>query len=96
MSIMPYGRDDLMAVAAVRYCIGRASYTVAECREWLCAAWTSLSNGARDTIQRSVEEAFKRDDSERNEGYAAHLPLGWDCDREEWEKVRKLWRGEGK
>lgn len=31
----PWGRSDLMATAAVRYCLGRCSYIVGDCVDWL-------------------------------------------------------------
>ena len=36
---MKYGRADLMAIAAVRYCLGRMSYIVGDCADWLIAEW---------------------------------------------------------
>lgn len=89
---MSYGRGDLMAVAAVRYCLGRMSYIVGDCADWLVSVWPTLEEGARNCIQRDVEEAFVRDDEARERG-DEYKPLGMDCDRAEWERVRKLWRG---
>lgn len=93
MSNKHYGRGDLMAVAAVRYCLGRSSYIVGDCVDWLIEQWPSIEEGARGTIRRDIEEAFARDDNDRAEG-REHKALGWDCDRREWEKVRKLWSEE--
>jgi hypothetical protein len=52
------------------------------CADWLEENWPLFSQKAVDLIQRHVEEAFEM-------GGAA---LGADCDRLEWERVRKLWR----
>lgn len=87
-----WGRGDLMAIAAVRYCLGRKSYIVGDCASWLIAAWPHISESARKTIQRDVEEEFDRDDEARGRN-AEYKPLGADCDRAGWERVRALWLG---
>ena len=88
---MTYGRNDMMAVAAVRYCLGRSSYIVGDCCEWLPQAWPTLSESARNIIKRDIEEAFKADDESRADKYNQYHRLGMDMDRAEWEKVRGLW-----
>ena len=85
-----YGRDDLMAVAAFRYCCGRKTYIVSDCADWLIEQWPNIAERARNIIQRDLDEAFKRDDEYRAEGQD-YKPLGHDCDRAQWEKVRRLW-----
>ena len=88
-----WGCGGLMAVSAVRYCLGRRTYIVSDCKEWLCEIWDKLPEKAKAIIQRDVEEAFQRDDEARESG-KGHLELGHDCDRRSWEQVRKLWRNE--
>ena len=85
-----FGRDDLMALAAVRYCLGRSSYIVGDCVDWMIAQWPNLSDSIKRTIARDVDEAFARDDEARSKG-REHKPLGWDCDRREWERAQRLW-----
>lgn len=85
-----YGRDELMVVAAVRYCIGRTSYIVSDCCDWLIKIWMDLLPNTRAVIQRDIDEAFEKDNSARAEK-RNYRPLGWDCYRKEWERVRKLW-----
>jgi hypothetical protein len=86
----PWGRDDLMALAAVRYCLGRCSYIVSDCCDWLCASWPQIKLGTQQAIRRDVEAAFKRDDAARQAGQE-HPALGMDMDRAQWERVRALW-----
>lgn len=74
-----FGRGDLMAVASVRYCLGRSTYIVSDCVEWLLRNWHHIEPNTKFVINRDVEEAFLRND------------VGMDCDRREWEKVRALW-----
>lgn len=93
MSDIPksFGRSDLMAIAAVRYCLGRMSYIVGDCCDWLVWQWSNIEESARNTIQRDVEEAFERDNEARERGEECK-PLGMDCDRAAWERVRRLWQ----
>ena len=84
--------DNLMAVSAVRYCIGRRTYIVGMCADWLISVWPRMDKRTRALIQDDLEWEFKRDDEARKEtGFPPILPLGDDCDRAEWERVRKLW-----
>lgn len=87
---MKYGRGDLMAVAAFRYCCGRRSYIVADCADWIVDVWYELEPNARAVIQRDLEEEFRRDDDARVRG-EEFKPLGMDCDRAAWWRVRELW-----
>lgn len=80
----PYGRDDMMVIAAVRYCLGRQTYIVSDCADWLIANWERFAPGTRKLIQRD------EDDRLFSIGYH-YRPLGMDCDGAEWERVRNLW-----
>ena len=86
----PFGRDDLMAIAAVRYCLGRQSYIVGDCVDWLIRWWPHLAEGCRKVIARDVNEAFAKDDEARECG-DTYRPLGMDMDRQQWERARALW-----
>ena len=85
-----FGRGDLMAIAAVRYCLGRSSYIVGDCSDWLKDQWDNITPQMQNVIKRDIEEAIKADDEDRESG-SVYKRLGMDMDRREWEKVRKLW-----
>lgn len=85
-SIGVWGRSDLMAIAAVRYCMGRSSYIVGDCADWLVATWTKLEPSARAVIKRDLAEEIQRDDEAWERG-DAHHPLGMRCDRAQWDLV---------
>ena len=95
MTQQPWGRSDLMALAAVRYCLGRMSYIVGDCCDWLRAVWPDIQPSTRTTIARDIEEAIKRDDESRAEPGREHHPLGMEMDRSQWLAVRALWAPEG-
>lgn len=83
---LSFGRGDLMAVAAVRYCLGRMSYIVGDCADWLCEQWPNIEPKMRAVIERDIREAVERDDASRC--FARdHHPLGMDMDREQWLRV---------
>jgi hypothetical protein len=94
MTSNPWGRGDVMALAAVRYCLGRQTYIVSDCYDWLLQVCPDLSPDIRIFIKCDVEEYFKRDNAARKRGKDYYLPLGHDMDRKAWEKVRELWRTE--
>jgi hypothetical protein len=81
-----HGRSGLMVTAAVRYCIGRRSYIVSDCADWILANWGDWPENVKTIIQRDIEQEFDRDVQNPN-----WKPIGDDCDKREWEKVRALW-----
>ena len=93
---MSHQFDGIMATCAVNYCIGRRTYITSTCADWLIAIWGQLPASAQAIIKRDVERAFAKDDAIRasvgNDAMDYQLPLGADCDREQWERVRKLWQ----
>ena len=87
-----WGFDALMASAAFRYCLGRRTYIVGSCVEWIISNWEKFPENVKNLIERELEEAFGEDDKERlHNADATWLPLGHDCDRKDWERVRALW-----
>ena len=65
------------------------TYAVAYFCELLRREWPNLPVHTQNKIIAELEEEFRRDDKIRpNDQYA---PLGMDCDRKQWEKVRALW-----
>ena len=86
-----WGSDGLMALAAFRYCLGRMTYIVGDCERWVFANWEHFPESVRKLIQRDLEEEFARDDEARERG-EAYKPLGHDCDRAAWIRVRSLWK----
>lgn len=95
-SWMSYFDTEDLVKSSADYYLGRTSANVEFfCRD-LCRAWTLLPEHVQRYIRMIVEEAFSRDDRLRSSGRAEHLPLGHDCDRRSWERVRALWSESGK
>lgn len=84
-----YGRDGLMIIAAVRYCIGRRTYIVSDCADWIVSNWAEWPDSVKSIIKRDIEDEFRRD-AENPEWNV----LGDDCDSAQWMKVRRLWRSD--
>ena len=95
VSPQAWGHGQFVVIAAFRYCLGRQTYIVGECTDWLVQIWPHLIESAREIIRRDVEEAFERDDLQRADGLT-YKALGDDCDRERWERVRRLWDAEAR
>ena len=79
-----------MVSQAVRYCLGRKSYAVGECCDWVIKHWHELPEHTRALIEKDVEQEFVYDANARKQGIEDWL--GHECDRADWEKVRSLWR----
>lgn len=86
-----WGPGQFVVVAAFRYCLGRQTYIVQECADWLLMHWPAIEQPVRSLIQRELERAFEHDDRARVGDAQGYKPLGWDCDRQQWERVRSLW-----
>ena len=82
-----YGMGGLMITAAIRYCVGRRTYIVGECVDWIIANWSDWPGDVKNVIQRDLEQEFERAAQKSD-----WKLLGDDCDKREWEKVRALWR----
>lgn len=87
----PWGAGQFVVIATFRYCLGRQTYIVQECADWLLLHWPVIEQPVRNLIQRELERAFEQDDKARAGDAQGYKPLGWDCDREQWERVRSLW-----
>ena len=68
-------KTDAMIFYAFRYCLGRASYAVWHCADYLIENWARLSLETRSKIHREINVAFK------NNMY------GHEGDREDWQRV---------
>lgn len=74
-----------------RYVLGRMSYAVSEWVDWCVRAWPDIPESERAIIRRELDEAFMR--AEYCDQIGAHFsPLGSECDREQWERVRALYQ----
>jgi hypothetical protein len=69
--------EELMAVCAIRYTIGRRSYIVADGARWALQYGTA-SKAVRDIVVRDLEEEIDR---QERTGLPA---LGHSCDEELW------------
>ncbi len=86
-----------MIISAERYALGRMTYIVSVTADWLVEHWREIDLCTRIVIKTDVEEAFKRDDADRDEFRRGEnkyhvFALGHDCDRASWQRVRNLWQ----
>lgn len=79
-----------------RYFLGRMTIATVSFAENLAKAWPFLDERVQKLIKRELEHEFELDDRARADRaekgeqsiYKYSLPLGMDCDREAWQKVR--------
>ena len=50
--------DQLMVIAAHRYCLGRQSYIVGACLDWLRQTWPQMVKNTQHVILRDTIEAL--------------------------------------
>lgn len=90
MKIISPADEVTLWLGATRYYVGRRTYAVNDFCDLLINNWQNLHITTQDLIARDLEIEFIRDDDARiNKN--KFKPLGDDCDRESWEKVRNLW-----
>lgn len=87
------GNASELVFWSFRYFLGRMTIATCDFAERLAKAWPHLAPNIQSLIRREIDEAFKRDDELRAEANETGkppqwLPLGWDCDRAAWQKVR--------
>lgn len=67
--------DEDIALYAFRYCLGRMTYAVSTCVDYLLLHWDQLSDKAKGNIYREIREAEATDS------------LGMDMDKQQWMRV---------
>lgn len=79
--------DDLMALCAIRYTMGRQSYIVAEGVKW-AIEWGAKSNQVRSVLIRDLEEAvYKCDNGFPALGDPRIDELQWRCVLDELKRI---------
>jgi len=94
---------DQLVHCAFRYYLGRMTIATTCFARDLAKAWPHLDEMVGAMILRELKDEFERDDRERaapkKKRLFARFPLGQDCDRAAWEKVRAagepISRGQG-
>ena len=91
--------DQLMAMAAMRYCLGRRSYIVGACHEWLREVWPQLTTNSQNVILRDIVEALRDDlagDQIDMVGWTHTARWMWEsmaADQRTWVQGAVGWRG---
>lgn len=82
---------DFMIYQSFRYVLGRKTYAVGMWCDWAVENWERIPEHDKLLIKRQLNEAFKRDEKERETGKTEFLPLGDQYVRAQWERVRALY-----
>jgi hypothetical protein len=73
---------EAMVICAFRYCLGRATYVVGECCDYLACVWHRLSPHTQHLILNEITEALQRDRA------------GMEQDRQAWTLFRNQYQQE--
>lgn len=52
--------DQLMVFAAIRYCLGRETYIVGTCCDWLCEHWGQIGSRTQEQIESEILGAIDK------------------------------------
>jgi hypothetical protein len=92
---LPQAEQEILWLCAFRYALGRRTYVVnvgKEMADLLVKHWNELSDSSKTVIQGDLEEAFANHERIVELGLGnEYSPLGQDCDRQQWERVRALY-----
>ena len=67
-----------MIVSSFRYALGRKTYIVSETAEWLRNNVSLISDRDKELM---IKEITRAEEDDR---------LGWDCDKQEWLKLKEV------
>lgn len=67
--------DEIMVVCAMRYCLGRETYVVSSCCDFIKRVWPQIKDGQRGVIVRDILEAFEEGN------------VGANCDADCWREL---------
>lgn len=67
--------DQLMVMAAHRYCLGRRSYIVGACIQWAVETWEQMEENTQNVLLRDTAEALMDNCA------------GSSCDIKEWKML---------
>jgi hypothetical protein len=70
-----WGFHNLMVLAAFRYCLGRRSYIVSICVDWLIRYWQEIDHDTRKIIIKEIAAEAEKGDT------------GDTCDAEVWQEL---------
>ena len=71
-------KTDFMIFCAFRYCLGRMTYAVSICADYLTAHWRKLHPDTQKMIHQEIQKAFERSE------------YGHECDYEDWQRVLSM------
>lgn len=77
-----------LAIQSVRYCIGRMTYAVSDCADFIRQHWQDLSQNTKNVIIRDLDEGLELHEDNVRDG-REFCYLGHDCDYRTWKRLRE-------
>ncbi|WP_273384489.1 preprotein translocase subunit SecG [Actinobacillus porcinus] len=77
-----------LAIQSLRYCMGRMTYAVSDCADFIRQHWQDFSQNTKNVIIRDLDiELESHEDDVRNG--KEFCRLGHDCDYRTWKSLRE-------
>ena len=83
-------QQQILWLGATRYYLSHSMHAVSDFCGLLTAEWNSMDKDIKAIIKYEISEAIKTDNIEQSR-YGSFRRLGYSCDREDWDRVCKLW-----
>jgi hypothetical protein len=83
-------KDEQILFCAFRYCLGRMTYVVSDCCDWLRERWPACGSEFRSLVKKEIDEAIVRED-EHIASLGRHIgctALGMEMDSKSWRELR--------
>lgn len=77
-----------LAIQSLRYCMGRRTFAVIDCVEFLSRHWQDLTKHAKIIIIRDLDEALQWHEDDLKAG-KEYCYLGDECDYQKWKSLRE-------
>lgn len=76
------------AIQSIRYCMGRRTFAVIDCVEFIRQHWQDLTKHAKANIIRDLDEALLWHEDDLKDG-KKYCYLGDECDYRTWKTLRE-------
>ena len=83
-------QQQTLWLGATRYYLSHSMFMSTVFCNLLIAEWDNIDSSTKDVLKHEILEAIKKDNDDLLIG-GLFRRLGYNCDREDWDRVCKLW-----
>lgn len=77
-----------LAIQSLRYCMGRMTYAVSDCADFISQHWQDFSQNTKNIIIRELDTGLELHEDDVRDG-REYRYLGHDCDYRKWKSLRE-------